>query len=126
MSGGVDISPTLQESTGLQLMREVALRRLYTPNQSLLSAPDEQTCDLRQFLSTDAMAQANGTLNTNTIRATAVAALKADARILSAQIEIEWFPATSYMTVAVKGTCADGPFELTLGVNAVTIKVLQQ
>lgn len=121
ISGATDVSATLQESTGDQLMREVICRRLGIPNASLLSAPDELTCDLRDFLSTD---QPTQSIQLNTIRGTATAALLADPRILTVKITIDWFPESNYMSLSIVGTGADGPFRLTLGVNRDTITVL--
>lgn len=121
-----DITPTLQDDDGLSLMQGVAVRQLYTPNQSLLSDPSHQSIDLRQFLSTDSMVQSNGQLNTNGVSAAAKAALLADPRVFSAAVRIEWFPDANYMTVGITGVCAEGPFALTLGVSQVTIKILQQ
>lgn len=121
ISGATDVSPTLQESTGDQLMREVICRRLGTPAYSLLSAPDELTCDLREFLSTEQPLEAAAL---NTIRGTASAALLADPRILSVKIVIEWFPDSNYMTMAITGVGANGPFKLTLGLTRDNITVL--
>ena len=121
ISGTTDVSPTFQESTGEQLMREVICRRLGTPAYSLLSAPDELTCDLRDFLSTEQPLQAVGL---NVIRGTATAALLADPRILSVTIEIEWLPESNYMTLAITGFGATGPFKLTLGVTRDNLDVI--
>jgi hypothetical protein len=127
MKGGVDITPTLQDTEGLPLMLDVCVRQLYTPNQSLLSDPSHQSIDLRQFLSTDMMARSNGTVNTNTVRSAATAALLADPRIFSANVVVEWHEeAPGFMTVYITGVGAEGPFALTLGVSRVTIQVLQQ
>ncbi len=122
MSGDTDLSPTLQDVSGLDLMRQVVCRRLYTPNASLLSAPDEVTCDLREFIGST---QPRDSRLLNGIRATATAALLADPRINSVVIVIDWEPDANFMSVAVSGVGSEGPFELTLAVTAVTIKVLQ-
>ncbi len=59
MTYGVDFSctddmhPTMPTTSGDQLMREVAFRRLYTPTGSLLSAPQEFTIDVREYLSSE-------------------------------------------------------------------------
>ncbi len=121
ISGATDVSATLQESTGDQLMREVVCRRLGTPPYSLLSAPDELTCDLREFLSTEQPLEA---ASLNTIRSTASSALLADPRIFSVKIVIEWFPDAHYMTMSITGFGSAGPFKLTLGITRDTIEVL--
>ncbi len=122
ISGATDVSPTFQESTGNQLMTEVICRRLDTPPYSLLSAPDELTCDIREFLSTEQPLQS---AQLNTIRGTASAALLADPRILRVNIAIDWFPEANYMTLAISGFGANGPFKLTLGVTRDNITVLE-
>lgn len=120
ISGTTDVSATLQESEGLQLMREVAVRRLFTPDRSLLSAPDEQTVDLRIFCSADFSRNTQGI---RVIESTAQAALQADPRILSAQVTARWLTEHT-LEVLVSCDTALGPFQLTLAVNAVTIEVL--
>jgi len=122
ISGAIDISPTLQESTGLQLMREVAVRRQYTPDASLLSAPDEKTVDLRSFISADFPHNERGA---QIVASAAVAALQADPRILSATVDATW-ETESYMVLRERIFTAEGPFDLVLGVNSVTISVLRQ
>lgn len=123
ISGSVDLSPTLQESTGDQLMREVCVRRLYTPNCSLLSSPDETTCDLREFLSTEQPLAANAL---TTIRGTAMSALLADPRIMNGtKVSFPiWLPEQGYLEIAIDGLGAAGPFKLTLAVTRDNISVL--
>lgn len=124
--GDVDISPTLLDDEGLPMMQRVCVRQLYTPNQSLLSDQSHQSIDLRQFLGVDMPLQSDGTLNANTVRAAATAALMADPRIFSVAVAIVYFQEVNYMTVDIKGVGSQGPFQLTLGVSRVKIEVLQQ
>jgi hypothetical protein len=123
MSGGIDLTPTLLDVTGDELMRQVILRRLYTPNASLISAPDEVTCDLRDFLSTE---QGVRDADLRTIKGTATSALLADPRIFSAAIVIdEWDPSSGALVMRVTGEGATGPFRLVLQVTQLTIDVLE-
>ncbi len=122
MSGGVDLTPTLLDVEGDDLMRQVCLRRLYTPNKSLLSSPDEETCDLREFISTEQDLAAS---QLTTIRGAINAALMADSRIFSVTIELEWEPFAGLLTVALAGTGATGPFKLVLQASAATVTVLE-
>lgn len=122
MSGGIDLTPTLLDTSGIAMMREVALRRQYTPNASLISAPDETTCDLREFLSTE---QGLTKADLNTIRGTITAALKADARISSVAIEFDWEPFSGVLVVTETIDGALGPFRLVLQVTALTVDVLE-
>lgn len=121
ISGLADITPTLLESTGLQLMREVAVRRQMTPNASLLSAPDERTTDLRQFISSEQPLQ----IGQIQIASEATAALQADPRILQATVEVtEWEPEANFMQLTEKILTAAGPFKLTLAVTRDNIEVI--
>jgi hypothetical protein len=123
MAGGIDLTPTLQDTSGIPMMREVCVRRLYTPLFSLLSAPDEVTCDLREFLSTE---QGLQTSDLTVIRATAMSALKADSRVLSLTIEWPtWEPVAGLLIMAISGVCGDGPFRLVIQVSALTVDVLE-
>lgn len=122
MSGGVDLTPTLLDTSGIPMMREVALRRQYTPNASLISAPDELTCDLREFLSTE---QGLTGSDLDTIEATITAALKADQRINGVTIVFDWEPISGVLVVDETIESAFGPFRLVLQVTAVTIDVLE-
>lgn len=121
MSGTTDITPTLLDVSGEQLLTEVICRRLFTPNASLLSAPDELTCDLRQFCGST---QDRDTRQLVAIKSTIKGALLADPRILSVTVVIDWEPESAFMTVHLTGQGATGPFKLTLAVTAVTFAVL--
>lgn len=122
MSGGVDLTPTLLDTSGIPMLREVALRRQYTPNASLISAPDETTCDLREFLSTE---QGLDKSSLNVIRSTITAAIKADARFLSITIEFDWDPFSGVLVATETIQSALGPFRLVLQVTSLTIDVLE-
>ncbi len=122
IAGGVDLTPTLLNDSGQALMLGVVVRRLFTPNGSLLSAPSALTVDLRQFASGDYPQDDRGT---RVIESTAAAALKDDERIFTAFVKIRWESAF-YLTVKAVGEGADGPFSLTLGVGSVTFSVLSQ
>lgn len=122
ISGGLDISATLQESTGLQLMREVALRRVSTPDASLLSAPDEKTVDLRLYISGELP---HNDLGAQVVSTAAVAALQADQRILSAKVDAAW-EGDDFMMVPIRCFTAEGPFSMTLQVSSVSIEVISK
>ncbi len=122
MAGTTDLTPTLLDNEGDDLMVGVICRRLYTPNQSLLSSPGERTTDLRQYLSGE---QARDGSDTGTIKSDATAALKADKRIFSVTIVVHWEPDEHFMTLDIKGAGATGPFDLTLRVDSVTVERLR-
>lgn len=116
-----DLTPTLLDVSGERLLAQVCCRRLYTPNASLLSAPDEKTTDLREFLSST---QGLSSRDLNVIRATATGALMADPRIFSVTINTDWDPTTGLLGLRITGQGSTGPFQLTLAVSAVTVQVL--
>jgi hypothetical protein len=116
-----DLTPTMQTNSGLALMADVCCRRLSTPNQSLLSAPDERTTDLRLYIGST---QARGPSGANTIRSDATAALKADPRIFQVAIGITMAEDASFIELEIDGVGSIGPFQLTLKVSAVRVEVL--
>ncbi len=121
ISGATDLTPTLLNSSGIELLKEVAVRRQYTPLGSLLSAPAEITCDLRQFISTT---QGLSSRDLGVIRSTATSAIKADPRFFSVVIDLDWQPATYTLTMRETIQSSEGPFQLTLAITAVTLQVL--
>lgn len=116
-----DLTPTMQTNSGLALMADVCCRRLGTPNQSLISAQDERTTDLRLYIGST---QARGPAGANTIRSDATAALKADPRIFQVAIGITMDPDASFIELEIDGVGSVGPFQLTIKVSAVRVEVL--
>lgn len=117
-----DITAMLAENSGNALMRGVVCRRLNTPNQSLLSAPNEQTTDVRQYLNTE---QPRDESLITKMRADATAALLADQRIDEVTVSIEWDPDAHYIRMPITGKGGQGPFSLTLGISRAKVEVLQ-
>lgn len=120
ISGSTDITPGLHDiGDGAELMRQVSVRRLLTPLGGLLSAPDEDTIDLRSYVS--------GAVDISRlyqIRAAISTALLADERISDADIKLEFDRETEVLRVSIAGDGAEGPFELTLSVTDVSFEVI--
>lgn len=116
-----DLSPTMKEVTGPELVAQAICHRLYCDQASMLSAPDAQTINLTNYLSRgiDAAQELK-------IRAAVTGAVLADERVLSASTVVEFNGATETLTVTVSGVGALGPFRLTLAVDAVSVRVLSQ
>lgn len=120
LSATTDLDPMLRTVTGSELMGEVALRRLYQRPGSLLSNPVDNTLDVRDFLS-----QGITTRDLPTIQGRCVAALTGDQRIYSATVAATFDPNLNLLTLAITGSGALGPFNLTLAVSDVTVEVLR-
>ena len=116
-----DLTPTMLEESGLQMMARVCCRRLNTPNASLLSAPDERTTDMRLYIGST---QNRGAAGVAVMRADATAALQADPRIFKVEIAFDGPDDLSFIEMGVTGVGALGPFQLTLKVTAATVEVL--
>lgn len=116
-----DLDPVMRLVSGVELMRQVAFRRLYCRQGSLLSDPTAETLDVRDFMG---MAVESGGLSK--IQGLCQAALLGDARIDSAVVIATFSNATRKLTLQISCTGSNGPFELTLAVSALTVEVLRQ
>jgi hypothetical protein len=116
----IDINPTLMLVSGTELMRQVAFRRLYCRQGSLLSDPTAETLDVRDFMG---MAVESGGLSK--IQGLCQAALLADERIDSAIVQATFTNATRKLTLQIACTGSNGPFNLTLSVDALTVELLR-
>lgn len=123
---GVDLSCTtglntlLLDVSGAELMGQVALRRLYTRAGTLLSNPVDNTLDVRDFLANDITPAA-----LPRIAGQCQSALLGDQRIFAASVQASFSPNTNVLTLNIAGTGAQGPFNLTLAVSAVTVEILR-
>ena len=124
ISCATDLDPLLADVTGVDLMVQVCVRRLFCRKGSCLSAPTENTLDARDFL--------NGSVDLNSqsaIQQIAVLcqnALLGDERILSATVVPQYSIGAKLLTLQIQCTGANGPFSLTLAVNQVTVQLVRQ
>lgn len=116
-----DLDPLLRVSTGVTLMGEVALRRVYTPLGGLLSAPNALTLDIRELVG-EAI---RGDSDVLTIRARCQAALLDDERIFEVVVEGDFDFLTKTLALTLAGVGSFGPFRLVLAVTALTLDVLE-
>lgn len=116
-----DMDGSLTEVSGSLLMQQVILKRLYTPKGSLLSAPSENTIDLREWLSSSVDPTHREITGA---KAAAVSALMADQRIESVTVTPAFDAATRTLRVSIAGFGAEGPFSLTIGVTSLTVDIL--
>jgi len=124
ISGTTDIDPLLLDATGLELMRQVCIARLFCRPGSCLSAPTDTTIDVRDFL--------NGSIDlSKKSGVTQVAvlcqnALLGDERIFSVTVTPIYILLTKSISLAIQGTGANGPFSLTLAIDQVTVQLIRQ
>jgi phage baseplate assembly protein W len=115
ISGVNDLDPNLTVVAGRRGLAEAVARRLGTMRGSLVGDPDYGT-DLRLFLN----APAQG--------ARVAAAVEAEAlkeeRLENAQAIVTFLPQSNTINVDLVLTDADGPFDLTLAVSAVSVELL--
>lgn len=121
IAGDTDLTPTLLNASGVDLLKQVCVRRLITPTGSLLSSPSAKTIDLRDYLSAEINRDGSGT---GFIRTAIVQALVDDERISSVSVTLSFDPNSQVMTVGLAVVSGAGPFQLTLAVSAVTVEVL--
>lgn len=116
----IDIEPTFRLVSDVELMRQVAFRRLYCRQGSMLSAPTEETLDVRDFMS---MAVEAGGLSK--IQGLCQAALLGDARIENANVVATFNTSSRKLILNINCTGSNGPFELVLSVDSLTVEMLR-
>lgn len=119
---GSDLDPLLRDTSGVENMQLVCLRRLYTPLGHLLSDPTAVTLDARDFVSSGVDLSSDKDLVR--IQALCQAALLDDQRIFSVAIQPSFDFRTRVLTLPIQGVGSQGPFSLVLGVSALTVELL--
>lgn len=123
VSGGtIDLDATFRLVSGEEMMAQLCCRRLYCRKGRLLSDPNDNTVDARDWVSQGLAASQGGLAK---IKGQAQAALVADPRIFSAGVEPSYSAATRALELAIKGVGASGPFALTLRVTELTVELLR-
>lgn len=119
-AGGVlSIGPRMQVVSGLQCLAQSLARRLITPRGSLSWAPNDGT-DMREFLN-------KGNTSTNRFAAASAArdeCLK-DSRVERCDAVAQFSAASSQLSITLSIATADGPFQLVIGVDALTVQILE-
>lgn len=117
-----DLDPAMREVTGVDVMTQAIARRLGTPRGWVIDDPN-YGYDLRDELSAEGDRTAPAT-----IAARARAEILKDERVQSADASVvsSGPPGATSITVEVNGVAAEGPFDLTLAVSAVTLEILKQ
>ena len=120
LSATTDLDPLLGTVSGSKLMGQVCLRRLYCRKGRLLSNPNAQTLDARDFVS----AGINGPADLIRIQGMCSAALLGDERIQEAIVTASYDYRLKALTLTIEALGAEGPFRLTLLVTALTVDQL--
>ena len=120
LSCKADLDPLLRDVTGNELMAEVCLRRLYCRKGLLLSDPNDNTLDARDFIGTGISSS-----DLTRIQGLCVGALLGDERIHSAAVVATFETRTKTLTLVITAVGANGPFSLTLAVTALTVDLLR-
>lgn len=121
MTAEGDLTPTLLDEDQVDLAI-VSMRRLSTDKGMLLSAPDEETIDLRNMLSSELPP---GQAGFGFIRSQATGALLADPRIFSVEISGTLSDDGHSLSMFISGIGSTGPFALTLNVSQLTVSMLR-
>ena len=112
--GGYDLSPTLQESSGLTALMECIVRRLSTESGALADYP-EYGEDLTQYIGTAG------------VDAASVEAVVSDQCYQEEEVDNVIVDVTltgETMRVDITGEADDEPFELTISVDALTVSAI--
>ncbi len=117
-----DLDTTFRLVSGTEMMSEVCLRRLYCRKGRLLSDPNDQTLDARDFVGQGIAASEGGLAR---IKGQCQQALVADPRIFTAVVTPTFDSLERRLTLNIVGTGAFGPFALTLSVTELTVELLR-
>lgn len=119
IDGFDDLPPRFGVVSGWANLRNHLYRRLTTPAGSL---PWDTSVgyDLRSLINARATAQTISIAEQEIARE-----CEKDERITSASATVTYTAATGAVTVSITAQTADGPFELVLGVGAVTVDILR-
>lgn len=120
ISAKTDLDATFRMVSGVELMSEVCLRRLYCRRGGLLGSPNANTLDARDFLNTGL-----GRGGLASVSVQCQAAILGDPRVLTCTVTPSYDAPNRALTLRVQGVGAAGPFALTLSVNDVTIELLR-
>ncbi len=121
LSCTTDLNPLLRTVTGVEMMGEVCLRRLYCRKGLLLSDPNDNTLDARDFIGQGI----NGARDLIRIQALCTNVLESDERIYRAVVVATYDFHSQTLSLAITGTGASGPFNLTLAVTSLTVELLK-
>lgn len=115
---GDDLDPGMGQVSGIALMHQAVRHRLTTRRGSLLRYPD-YGIDVRDLLSEGvdetALAQIPSAVDGE---------LAKDERILASETVATWDASASKLTLAITIETAEGPFDLVLSVDKVTVELL--
>ena len=117
-----DLDATFRLVSGVEMMGQVCLRRLYCRKGRLLSDPNDQTLDARDYLSQGIAATQGGI---SRIKGQCQTALVADPRIFTAIVSPVFDSLERRLDLNIVGTGAFGPFALTLRVTELTVELLR-
>ena len=115
-----DIEATISDIGSARIMPQVVLRRITTKRNTLLSAPDETTIDIRDF-----MGAGITTGELRRIKAAVTGALIADPRISAVDSSFTFDTQTEILECSLRGNGAGGSFDLTVGVSSLTAEILK-
>lgn len=115
-----DLDPRCAVVTGRRLLAEAVFRRLITPRGMLIDDPEYGT-DITNMINDDMTPT-----EIEALRAAIVHECGKDERVESATVAIAAPPSgTGRYTITITLEDADGPFDLTLSVNDVTVEMLE-
>jgi phage baseplate assembly protein W len=113
-----DLNPAMVEVTGNLNLAQACARRLITPRGTLIDDPNYGT-DVRDWINDDVTQQQIATLQSAIVRE-----LLKDERVLDVQVTVRFLTAGT-LDIVIVLTGGNGPFQLVLSVDAVTVTLLQ-
>lgn len=115
-----DLDPLLSTVSGTEAMKYAMLRRVYTPEGTLMSDPTAITMDARE-LCNKALTVADEPI----IKSRFYQCWIEDERVLDVTISVEFDFLNNTFRVKGDGVGAYGPFSLTVSVNVLTVELLK-
>ena len=120
--GTIDIDSTFRLVSGTELMGQLCCKRLYCRKGQLLSDPNDNTLDARDFVNQGIAATEGGLAR---IKGQCQNAILGDARVFTCIVTPTFDAQSRTLLLAVKGTGALGPFALTIAVTSLTVDLLR-
>ncbi len=114
-----DLDPTFALVSGRKALGQAIVRRLITPRGSLLHAPD-YGFDVRAFLNESVTGR-----EIFQIESGIEAEVLKDERLFEADATVTYDEPTARLTIHLRLTDADGPFDLVLAVSALKVEDIQ-
>lgn len=113
-----DIDPMFTTVTSTRAIAECVARRLITPHGWLIGSPND-CYDVRQWLNRRVTSR-----DISQIQQAVANEARKDERVLTASVSVSFDGRTNTLSITVRGTSSQGPFQFVLNISQVTTQIL--